>query len=63
MLIFNASGVSQLCNWTFVSVVDLQGAQAWAAVRSGWGGDDLREAVGDWDSVLTPRDTWVCGGC
>lgn len=40
--IFNATSITQSCNWTFVSTVDLQGQAAWGAVRSGWGGDHLQ---------------------
>jgi hypothetical protein len=61
----SAAALTQVCdnNWTVISVVNNGGSQAWAAMRSGWGGDKLispsNASAQPINFQLVPQDTWA----
>lgn len=61
----SSAALTQPCGktWTVVSAVDLEGKAAWAAVRSGWGGDKLVPPLNlssrPINFQLVPHDTWA----
>jgi hypothetical protein len=68
LLLYNltsAAALTQPCGktWTVISTVDQQGQKAWAAMRSGWGGDTLitpaNLSAKPINYQLVPRDTWA----